>query len=1167
MAELTGKYRYEQLGEKPFQELCCALLAHALPGIRCFPVGHSDGGRDALLPLPDGKSAVYQVKWTGKPLQDPVRWLTAAVREERANISRLVAEGATAYHLLTSVSGTAVPGRGTIDRLDTELARYSAEFGIPMTVWWRSDLDARLDAAPDELKWSYSAMLSGHDLLRSLRVDDQPDSALRELIRKAVATQWEEDSKVKFKQAELTSHDLVDLFVDVEAVRLGSYRPLEENDKLGGAAAYLMNPAQPFALVRGAPGQGKSTLGQYLCQVHRAALLDRSAPGLATLPPGAARRVPLRVDLRDYAAWLEGEDPLRAQPQFEPTRSLEGFLAYLLRALSGGHPVDVPTVGRLLARSPFLLVLDGLDEVARPEVRSTAVKQIEDFCSRLPRDVPAPQILLTTRPNAAGLAEPSGELFETIELSRLRPELRAAYLQKWATARAVSERDRRELEAVFQQRSAEPHISQLADNPMQLTILLHLLHRRGVSVPTTRTELYTSYLETFLDREAEKSPQVADHRADLEEITAFLGWRLQADAERQGADGRMAWKKLQRTIQHYLVDTEKPHVDIDTLFTAVTERVWALTSKVQGTFEFDIQPMREYFAARFLSAFAGADRRDFDSGQVLRELVRRPYWSEVARFYAGFARPNELAGLADVLAEEKETSETPLQALMLACSLLADGVFSARPRVQRRVVDLFLDDLGFCLLDAQLHLGPDLPMIPPDRGGRELSRALLEAVEQDPYALLAGSRALFASWHLTASSDFEDWWSDRLRAAAGGDDEKRWLYLGAYSGVDNPRPIGDLPLLSSGDLAAASEAMSAGLYAAEGSAIEALMVRAVLAGHQTASIPEGANTATDLLRVLLPHFSFGALPISRSKPERPWQRLVDRDERLAAVRSAIPPKGQPNWGDLAQALGSVFGPCWLAAEAAVIAAVLGPSPAPGAPRTEPFGPRTDYRALIHHLDRHRNAPEWWAEQFDRHRDPLSRATWALALVIAGDPLVSIGLLDLLDQAVTALPSVETGILLRTVSTIVRRLLGKRPRPQNAPKTVGRTSPVTTLLLALSRPDERVGMLRRLSTEQLAALSRFDVAAPSISTVLVERLDGLAPDRVRAVIRPLVRETERWYPETFPERHVALAELRRDILDHPGEYSRDWLLTTQEMPSAALPHLAEVAAAESWFDFE
>ncbi|MFB6984268.1 hypothetical protein [Streptomyces scopuliridis] len=142
---------------------------------------------------------------------------------------------------------------------------------------------------------------------------------LRTLAMKVIATQWDEEAKVKFKQAELTSHRLEDLFIDVEALRLASPTALHRTDheqaeftERGGATDYLLTTTRrPFTLVRGEPGQGKSTLGQYLCQLHRAAYLGhdqtsvgpRSSLGHAT---PTEPRMPLRIDLRDYASWLAG---------------------------------------------------------------------------------------------------------------------------------------------------------------------------------------------------------------------------------------------------------------------------------------------------------------------------------------------------------------------------------------------------------------------------------------------------------------------------------------------------------------------------------------------------------------------------------------------------------------------------------------------------------------------------------------------------------------------------------------------------------------------------------------------------------------------------------------------------------------------------------------------
>ncbi|MFD9561237.1 hypothetical protein [Streptomyces sp. NPDC059994] len=152
-----GRYLYERLGEKTFQQLCSALLAHVFSDTRCYPVGHADGGRDATRQ--DGERLiVYQVKWTSKPGQSPVAWLNDAIAGEADNSRRLVKEGATAYYLLTSVAGTAVPKRGSMDTLDTALAEHARQFGIPFSIWWRDDINARVDASPTELKWAYSDM-------------------------------------------------------------------------------------------------------------------------------------------------------------------------------------------------------------------------------------------------------------------------------------------------------------------------------------------------------------------------------------------------------------------------------------------------------------------------------------------------------------------------------------------------------------------------------------------------------------------------------------------------------------------------------------------------------------------------------------------------------------------------------------------------------------------------------------------------------------------------------------------------------------------------------------------------------------------------------------------------------------------------------------------------
>ncbi|MFG2376937.1 NACHT domain-containing protein [Streptomyces sp. NPDC048504] len=1204
VAAPEGRYLYERLGEKTFQRLCNALLAHVFSDTRCYPVGHSDGGRDATRG-DGGRLAIYQVKWTSKPQQNPVAWLNAAINGEADNIRRLVEEGAEAYYLLTSVAGTAVPQRGSMDTMDALLAKYTAQFGIPIHIWWRADLDARVDAAPTELKWAYSDMLAGQDLVRYL-IDGAGqaahDHALRTLALKVVATQWDEDAKVKFKQVELTSHRLGDLFIDVEALRVamptaisrGRFEQLEVDD-LGGAADYLLTARQPFTLVRGEPGQGKSTLGQYLCQLHRAAYLSDEEP---TVNPASSLgralltdpRLPLRIDLRDYASWLAGSDPFNeedrpARPTLRKQGSLEAFLAQLLTARSGGLPATVATVNDILERLPVLIVLDGLDEVARPETRQRVVDEIDSFTARL-RTAFRPQVIVTTRPNVAGLAEPSPERFETIALNRLNETLRITYLHKWARARAIPEKEHRALERIFRHRSAEPHISQLADNPMQLTILLYLMHKRGNSVPANRTDLYTSYMETFLDREAEKTAAVDEHRTDLEEVTAYLGWHLQARAEKDGGNGQLPTRELQRAILNYLFSVDKNVTLVDDLFTAVTDRVWALTSKAQGTFEFDVQPLREYFAARYLYDFAGADQRGFDRAEVLRELVRRGYWLNTSRFFAGFAKPNELAGLVETLEEERDEGTRPRQLRLSAWVLLADGVFSGRSRTQRRAAELFLDDLSVRFVHHELNTNDDLPLPTADRGAQHLADQFLQQVASDPASPAAAERLQLAVLLLDDAHVFHAWWHPCMREALGTGQEAAWLTLGAPFHCAGRLTGLDLERLALADDTTAAAALHAGLAPEPGSRHEQRLVKAVLNGHASESSCPTPTYAADLLRILRPQ-NFLRMAASDSAPslletvghrdpdllgqqrQAALTRLKDRDPRFDALQTALAfRKGQKRttspWGNAARTLSALLGPCWLAAEITVIGAAATAFTTGGdiTAGSQPLGPEPDYGRLLQELRRHRTAAAWWSEQFTTHTDPLSRATWTLGLLAIADETVVTTHLPRIDEALQSLPEDVRHALLMSSSRL-GATLARRLSPAILPAATA-FAPCTTLAVAhyVAHPAQsaRDLELRPLPDAALAGMAAYSTAAwPAHLALTARTAHTLRPETLAAVKAHGPRAAVTAVPSRIPPEAAAA------ILESPFEYPMTFVLEADRAArSGADAYLADVADEAKWF---
>lgn len=777
----AGRFLYERLDSGTFQRLIAALLAHKYDQVTSYPIGQKDGGRDVARKVDEG-TIVYQVKWTKTPVKNPVSWLDAAIKHEADNITRLVKAGAQRYILITNIEGSAatatVPhgkGQGSIDKLKQRLDTHETTFGVPMDCWWRTDLDALLASAPVDMLWTAIDMLAGDDLIRYVLQADRTEVQKQEmlsLLLKVIGAQWQRDEKVKFKQAELDNDDLEDLYVDVKAdvtaeatniagatsfVQQG--RGLRNSMRTVGAASYLLSATAPFTLVRGEPGQGKSTLGQYLAQLHRALFMD--GPAAPAKRPAAQPQVPylpLRLDLRDYGAWLEGLEPFADKlpastkaPKPRRHGQLAHFLAAMLGHLAGGVTVNVQTVLDMLDRFRMLLVLDGLDEVARATTRQRVVDEIDAFTGLWRGKRIVPKIVVTTRPNAAGLPEPSRATFETITLVRLDDKLRTQYLRNWCQAKRIHGPDRRELMKIFNARTAEPHISQLSENPMQLTILLYLMHKRGASVPDKRTPLYTSYMETFLDRESAKSDSVRNNRTDLEEVTSYLGWYLQGLAEERGGTGRLKTADLKTQIYGYLTRTGKKTDLVDALFTDVTDRVWALASKAQGEFEFDVQPVQEYFAARFLNRFSSAAKSD-----MLREMIRRPFWFNTSRFFAGFATENEIASLVEGIEEEREVGRHPLQERTMTWTLLSDGVFTAKPRTQGRAAAL-TDDLTIRLLGS----AASIPALDPDRGGAQLYEQLLSSIETNPTGPTADERVRLAVILAVNKPNFPQWFERR----------------------------------------------------------------------------------------------------------------------------------------------------------------------------------------------------------------------------------------------------------------------------------------------------------------------------------------------------------------------------------------------------------------------
>ncbi len=760
------------------------------------------------------------------------------MEEEAPKLARLIPRGASQFYLITNIDGTAHLDSGSIDRLNKTL---SEQFQVPFVCWWRDDLNRRLDNAWD-IKWAYPDLMTGPDFLRYILESGLThDRERREsVIRAFLAQQLKSDEQVRFRQLDLQIN-LLDVFVDVPVdlqdqravprqaklfygiarslmnigiAELETYeqfvpehfeqRMFFHREAIGAAALLLSRDFQnrmPHSVLEGAPGQGKSTIAQYICQVQRLKLLN-DGESLSKIParhhPDSSTRLPIKIDLRDFATWLAREDPFNTDDtKGVPAgwkKTLETFIAALISFQSGGTTFSTDDLLAVVRVSSVLIVFDGLDEVADISRRREVVEEITRGIQRLEVNAASLQTVVTSRPAAfANSPGMPADKYPHLSLVSLTRPLINEYAERWLRMRNVEPREAAAFKRALKEKLDLPHLRDLARNPMQLAILLSLILTRGTSLPDKRTALYDNYIDLFLSREAEKSQIVREHRELLIDIHRYLAWLLHSESERGNSRGSISQDRLQQTIAAYLArEGQDPRLAVE-LFTGMVERVVALVARVEGTFEFEVQPLREYFAARFLYDTAPYSPPGSERGGTKPDrfdaIARNFYWTNVTRFYAGCFSKGELPSLVERLQElaAADGFRYTSHPRMLAATLLSDWVFTQNPKSVKEVVELLLDGIGLrYLLASGTHgrrrRGTSNPLVLPPRCGREevVSRcfSLLRASPAPDYA---EELILAAKANAINTAELVEFWSSNV--VRDPTQMRRWLKYGVDLGV------------------------------------------------------------------------------------------------------------------------------------------------------------------------------------------------------------------------------------------------------------------------------------------------------------------------------------------------------------------------------------------------
>ncbi|MET9099414.1 NACHT domain-containing protein [Streptomyces antibioticus] len=699
---------------------------------------------------------VLQAKFRTRPLGTELdtAWFLAQAKAELTTWANPKSERAKAREIpqyllfATNVVLSPVAEVGGIDTVKREIDGLISKLKLRIKAWrvWHYDqLNTLLDNNP-AVRQPYEALITSGDVLAHLRrvLDGSGAVEIAERATTYSVMQLQADRHVRLHQAGEGDNqrlNLSDIAIDLKSVvdepDFNASRNVNTVDYVLRCGDSILRPSrdkyrQPkHCVILGGPGQGKTTLSQLICQAYRVAFLAESPTLFSAdqqellgkiksrleeigLPTPALHRWPARIDLATYADMIAGGENI-------------SILKYLAQHMNESAPeVSANHLRAWLGKWPWLLVLDGLDEVASSASRDAVISKLEDFYTEARQLDSDLFVVATSRPQGYR-QEFSEAVYTHLSLKPLDPDEAVSYAEKLTRARFPGDSDTAlQVHARLQSAASEELTARLMRTPLQVTIMSVLLERRE-RVPQERYRLFDAYYETIYNREVGKPGSTGalldQHRTTIDRLHQQVGLRLHALAEKVGEhDASISLEQLEQLAQSILAsagydDENTIRKLVNRLVNAATTRLVLLSPQGEG-FGFDVRSLQEFMAAQAIARDQAAD-----ISERLRIISWSAHWRNTWLLAAGnvfFHQGRQRHNLINLLREiqvEDELSLLVKPGSLIALDLLDDDVAAATPKFRRLLVQQALE-----LLDS-----------PPERRiGADLARVLSDSIKVDP---------------------------------------------------------------------------------------------------------------------------------------------------------------------------------------------------------------------------------------------------------------------------------------------------------------------------------------------------------------------------------------------------------------------------------------------------
>ncbi|TDE56564.1 hypothetical protein E1295_10395 [Nonomuraea mesophila] len=740
-------YRLDGLSTRTFEHLIQALAVGEISTL-VTPFGDGpDGGREATFdgltdygPKDDKWSGygVIQAKFLSRTRSSrhDGQWALKALRKELAEYSKKdSSRKMPAYYIFaTNVVLTPTDSTGSKDQLLSLLRQFANRHNLRgYDIWDYDKIRILIDRDINEgVRRAYAAWITPGDVLAQL--SDHLKGASKDYYNLLVNFLQKElvgDQYARLEQAGNSADEAIPLsqvFIDlptsvepVDGARERAHSATSRQfvafiiDEARNLFATSNNVPMPHTgptpgryVLIGGPGQGKTTVGQYVCQLFRASLLSDVSPEL--LSPEAretlaavistwqrgkgltqtARRIPFRVVLSEFAAALA-------------ENTVNGLLEFLALKFSkrAGTTVSQAQVQRLLEQYPCVLVLDGLDEVPGSTNRDDVLGAVSDFWVDVATSEIDALVIATSRPQGYN-DDFSPAQYSHHYLIPLDKSTALLYGKKLAEVRFGSDDDRLARVCSRLQRAVEtPATARLMRSPLQVTIITLLVDRIG-QPPEERWALFREYYKLIFHRETERDiPSVRVLKENSTEVHAIhrrVGLLLQTESERSGGtEARLTTEQFTKMVEEYLIEEGYEGEALVQLkkdiIEAAGQRLVFLVGLELGQVGFEIRSLQEFMAAEGLM-----EGSDHEVQARLKEVAASSNWRNVLLFAAGrvFEERQYLRDTIESICvnmnddPDDPISPTILGGSDLALDLLEDGPARRQPKKRGSLTRLAL---------------------------------------------------------------------------------------------------------------------------------------------------------------------------------------------------------------------------------------------------------------------------------------------------------------------------------------------------------------------------------------------------------------------------------------------------------------------------------------------